>query len=100
MSGSGLEDILELNYGPNTVKHIISGKAYDRAVRGHLLLHRAAMSLLVEHILPDSTSIVIPDKLTTEDVENLKEACQEIMIVEGSGSSQVQHNPFHDSNIN
>ena len=47
MSGSGLEDILELNYGPNTVKHIMSGKAYDRAVRGHFVVQRAVMVLLI-----------------------------------------------------
>ena len=30
MKGSGLEEVLENVYGPNAVKHIISGKAYAR----------------------------------------------------------------------
>ena len=58
MSGSDLEDIFLLNCGPNTVSHMITGKAFDRAVRGHLLLERAIMRVLIELILPDgSTSI-------------------------------------------
>ena len=39
MTGSGLQRLLELVYAENTVKHIMSGKAYDRAFRGHLLLN-------------------------------------------------------------
>jgi len=38
MSGSGLEQLLEVVYAPNTVVHMLSGKALSRAVRGHLLV--------------------------------------------------------------
>ena len=35
MKGSGLEEALETVYGPNSVTHMISGKAISRALRGH-----------------------------------------------------------------
>ena len=35
MAGSGLQEIMELVCAPNAVVHILSGKAYARAVRAH-----------------------------------------------------------------
>ena len=46
MAGSGLQEALELVFAPNAVIHILSGKAYDRAVRGHLLVDAALNALL------------------------------------------------------
>ena len=37
MEGSGLGEALEEIYSPNTVSHTFTGKAYARALRGHLL---------------------------------------------------------------
>ena len=37
MAGSGLQSVLEQVYASNTVTHILTGKAYERAVRGHLV---------------------------------------------------------------
>jgi len=51
MSGSGLRSVLELVYAENTVTHMLSGKAYDRAIRGHLLVDAALNTLLSERIL-------------------------------------------------
>jgi len=51
MSGSGLRSVLELVYAENTVTHMLSGKAYDRAIRGHLLVDAALNTLLAERIL-------------------------------------------------
>jgi len=56
MIGSGLKDILCLLYGPNAVDHVLSGKAYDRAIKGHFVVHAALSSLLLDFItspLPD-----------------------------------------------
>ena len=39
--GSGLENSFELNYGPQTVGHILSGKAMSRAICAHFLLEAA-----------------------------------------------------------
>lgn len=51
MKGSGLE-VLETVYGPNTVTHMISGKAVSRALRGHLLVEAALTNKLMEAVLP------------------------------------------------
>lgn len=47
MAGSGIEQILTLVYGAETVQHVLSGKAYARAVCAHCLLERALMNQLL-----------------------------------------------------
>ena len=49
MDGSGLNDILEVAYAPNAVGHMLSGKAYSRAVRGHFLVDAALNALLFSY---------------------------------------------------
>ena len=41
MESSGLSDALETIYGTNAVKHMMTGKAYSRAMRGHMLAQSA-----------------------------------------------------------
>ena len=53
MKGSGLSDLLEMVYATNSVKHIISGKAVSRALRGHFLVESALMSLLFQKMIDD-----------------------------------------------
>ena len=48
MEKSGLSDILEKIYGENAVHHILTGKAYSRALRGHLIVDSALNSLVIE----------------------------------------------------
>ena len=50
ITGSGLQRLLELVYAENTVTHMMSGKAYDRAFRGHLLVDAALNTMLVAKI--------------------------------------------------
>ena len=45
MSGSGIQELLEVVYSSNTVAHMLSGKAVARAVRGHLLVDSALNAL-------------------------------------------------------
>ena len=40
MAKSGLSDILETIYGTNAVVHMLTGKAYPRTIRGHLLVEQ------------------------------------------------------------
>ena len=47
MGGSGLQEALEVVYGANTVTHILGGKAYSRAVRGHFLMDSALNAIIV-----------------------------------------------------
>ena len=46
MSGSGIEELLECVYASNTVGHMLSGKAVQRAFRGHLLVENALNAIL------------------------------------------------------
>lgn len=46
MAGSGLEQVLEVVYAENAVKHILNGKAFARAVRGHFMVHAALKTML------------------------------------------------------
>ena len=47
MAGSGFAEVLEECYGPNTVLHMMSGKAIARALRGYFLVDSALRVLLV-----------------------------------------------------
>lgn len=38
LCGSGFDETLKTIYAENTVSHMLTGKAYSRAVRGHILL--------------------------------------------------------------
>ena len=51
MSGSGLEEVLEQLYATNVIAHILSGKAYVRAVRGHLIVHAALQKMIMEELM-------------------------------------------------
>jgi len=78
MAGSGLEDVLQQKYGPDTVVHILQGKAYARAVRGHLLIESALMSKLLTFILPVENGSSVSSQLdsvetvTSEDMLELE----------------------------
>ena len=47
MAGSGLRELLEIMYAPNSVVHIMTGKAIPRAVRAHLLMDGVHTALLL-----------------------------------------------------
>lgn len=49
MGGSGLEEALEIIYAKNSIVHIMSGHAYERAIRAHFLVHVVLTKLLLEN---------------------------------------------------
>ena len=51
MDGSGLKDILETIYGENAVIHIMTGKAVQRALRGHLLVDQCLTNQIISKII-------------------------------------------------
>ena len=53
MDGSGLKEILETVYGENAVVHMMSGKAVQRAFRGHLLVDQCLTRQIVAKIMED-----------------------------------------------
>ena len=50
IAGSGLQEALETIYAEKVVCHMLSGKAVDRAICGHMLVDTALHALLVEKI--------------------------------------------------
>ena len=50
MRGSGLSECLEMIYGANAVKHIWTGKAIARALRGHFIVESVLVSKLLFHL--------------------------------------------------
>ena len=63
MAGSGLQEIMELVYAPNAVVHILSGKAYARVVRAHLLVDAALNALLL------ADAFQVPQILVHQEVQ-------------------------------
>ena len=51
MESSGLEELLGTVYAPNTVSHMLSGKAAARAIRGHFLIDDALNEILVKDVI-------------------------------------------------
>ncbi|KAF4530803.1 hypothetical protein B566_EDAN018821 [Ephemera danica] len=47
MSGSGLEELWSTVYAPNSVTHMLTGRAIARALRAHFLTLAALMSLIL-----------------------------------------------------
>ena len=67
MNGSGLKDIFETIYGANAVVHMMSGKAVQRAFRGHLLVSQCLTKQITAKVIEDEPDFEI---LVTE-VERL-----------------------------
>ena len=57
MTGTGLQEALETIYAPNSVIHIMSGKAVSRASRAHSLAQVAVFAVLIQHMKENSTEL-------------------------------------------
>ena len=57
MEGTGLKNILETVYGENAVVHMMTGKAVQRTLRGHLLVDKCLNSQLITEIAKDDPKI-------------------------------------------
>ena len=57
MAGTGLEELLGTIYAPNTVGHMLSGKAVARAMRGHQLVDTALSAMLLTEAYPEAQSL-------------------------------------------
>ena len=68
MKGSGLRTLFELVYGSNTVNHMLAGKSYERAVRGHFLVDAALNASVVKKAAEhEGTQNAIDDALQKFD---------------------------------
>ena len=52
MTGSGIEQVLQVTHGKDVVPHIISGKAISRALRGHFMVEAGLNSILLTQVIP------------------------------------------------
>jgi hypothetical protein len=57
MEGTRLKNILETVYGENAVVHMMTGKAVQRALRGHLLVDKCLHSQLITEITKNEPEI-------------------------------------------
>ena len=76
MSGSGLENLWETVYAPNTVAHMLTGHAYARALRAHLLSSAAVLSLLLDR----------PGAMNGVDLDQLREIHQALLCATSAPS--------------
>jgi len=82
MSGCGFRDCLELLYASNAVIHMLSGKAVERAIRGHFLIDATlnamlmckAFHLSVTDWLEDESS---PNESKPQEITSLEEETHE-----------------------
>ena len=68
MEGSGLEDLMQLIYATDTVPHLLSGKAYARATRAHLIISSALYIVVFSDILGSREA---DDGINTEERKEL-----------------------------
>lgn len=48
MNGSGLKELLATAYASNTIDHMLTGHAFSRAIRGHLLVYAALGTIIAK----------------------------------------------------
>ena len=58
MGGSGIKEALCTIYAENTIDHIMSGRAYARAVRAHILLQQTLSRLIFANLMDNNNSFV------------------------------------------
>ena len=81
MENSGLEELLGTVYAPNSVSHMLSGKAAARAIRGHFLIDDALNAILVKDVIlsseqrerEEASDVSLINENTSESVESCKE---------------------------
>ena len=80
MGGSGFEELLEEIYAPNIIHHILSGKAYARAVRGHLLVNTALLTMICNALISAGLMTDEDFKLlaTVESVDAMDESIKRL----------------------
>ena len=73
MTGSGLESMWGTVYTPNSIQHMLTGHAYSRALRAHILSSAAISSVLLE----------TPGCLTWVNIDRLQNIKEELLDSDG-----------------
>ncbi|KAJ8729647.1 hypothetical protein PYW08_001228 [Mythimna loreyi] len=83
MAGSGLKEVLSLIYAPVSVEKMLSGHAYSRAIRGHLLTQLALGQIILQKIdFSDDEQFEIEDLLEQFDTETVELRLEQQMFHE------------------
>ena len=94
MSGCGLQDVLEQLYASNAVTHILSGKAVERAIRGHFLIDAALNAMLISKAFDVNLSTIswledLPiNNSSSQENNNLEEQPE---MFDGGASQENNH---------
>ena len=89
MAESGLAQVLEVVYAENAVKHILSGKAIARAIRGHFIVHAALNTILAANAYKKTIPIngeCYDESILHQDLMKAKSLHQE-MLMDGNTNS-------------
>ena len=87
MKGSGLKEVLVLIYADNAVSHILSVKAVQRAICGHVLVNTALDALL----LVKEYKISLEEEARTDQLE-----CQSVDENNANGSTETLESRYED----
>jgi len=82
MGGLGLEDIFRLCYGRDTVPHLMTGKAYAIALRGHILVDGALMHKLLSLVVASSSSDLScagDEQITSEEMSQIQAVYESVL---------------------
>ena len=71
MTGSGLVEALQVCYGTNTISHMLSGKAFKRAVRGHFMMDAALKVMLFQRLMSPAGQSDSECMLQPDDIQSL-----------------------------
>ena len=89
MAGSGLQYLLEQVYAGTTVKHMLTGKAYSRAVRGHLLVAAALHTMITAMAL----NIPLPHESPSTHEGQLLPQSKEVLPSRQLGTAAESYEP-------
>lgn len=57
MAGSGLQELFSTVFAENTTEHMLTGKAYSKAVRAHMLVQLAIGKLVIDELRKTNPTI-------------------------------------------
>lgn len=91
MQGSGLTDILEAAFGENAVKHMMTGKSVQRALRGHSLIEKCLNGMLISEMMDGDQSFSNSVQSCEEMFTSLSAGDVTLDFISGSDDLKTLH---------
>lgn len=88
MRGSGLEELFSTVYASNTVEHMMTGKAYSRALRGHMLVSTAMVKMMLEE-RPGCLTGVSKEHIRTLHTYLIEGSCTSDQMLNNQTAKQI-----------